>query len=93
MTDLIEFEEALGRVEEYDPATQRAKIRIDQGALRVGDIIQIMGATDEPADVVTIQDLLLADDPVQQAAAGAVVEVPVPRPVSYLDDVFLVTPR
>jgi hypothetical protein len=83
------FEEAIGRVERYDPQSGMAEVRVERGSLALSDIIRIIGDDDADELIEAIKALEIGDEPVESATQGAIVRIPLAQPVAPQADVFI----
>jgi U32 family peptidase len=78
----------IGEVIHYYPRVRAAAVRLDDGDLRHGDTIRIVGHGHEVTEPV--RSLELDHRPIQSAHAGETVGVGVEAPVEERDAVYLV---
>lgn len=90
-TTMVPNEEPVGEVLEYDPDLGAARVRLDEGDLKVGDEIHISGPDTDVEE--RVERLQLPDGPADEAHAGDDVGLPVPEAVETGSKVLRVASR
>lgn len=76
---MVPNEEPIGRVVDYDPDLEAARVHLEEGELKIGDRVHFKGSETDVEG--RVEQLQLPQGPAEEAHAGDDVGVPVPETV------------